>query len=79
MIWYCMVWYDVMRCGVVWHGMDCVAWHGNWYGMVWYGMVWYGMVWYGMVWYGMVWHGVVWYGVMCCGVVFIYLFICLFT
>ena len=37
---YGVVWYGMVRCGLVW------------YGMVWYGMVRYGTVWYCMVWYG---------------------------
>lgn len=53
MVWYGLVWCDVVWYGLVWCGVVC--------GMV-CGTVWYGMVGFYVIWYGLLWFCVLFYG-----------------
>ena len=61
---WCMVLYVCVWCGMVLHGVACVAWccMALCCGMVLYGVAWCCVVLRGVVWCCMVLYGVVWWG-----------------
>ena len=59
MIWYDMIWYDV----ILWYDM---IWCDTmiWYDMVWYDMVWYDMIYYTKIYNTMIYYDNLWYTMM---------------
>ena len=56
---FCVVWFDVVWCGLVWFGVV-------WGGVLWFGLMWRGEMWCCVVWYGEIWCGLVWCCEICC-------------
>jgi len=83
MVWYDMVWFDVLAKTP---GLYLVLeMRYPWFGLVWFGMIWYVLVWFDvlaktpglsspraeipLVWFGLIWFGMVWYGMFWYGLV----------